>query len=128
MACNVGSGNLVWAGQTITFRAEDGIQEDGPTFAEVNETPFGDTDEKWCQGDVVDAGTVTATGIGTIDAVTGAALLTITYPLGEGESTAATRAGNAFITGAPTSTEKNGLNITTVTFRWSAKPTYTPAS
>ena len=129
MACGeIGTGTLVWAGQTLTFRSEDGITEDGPTWEPVKTTVFGATAATFCQGSVGMYGTVSVTGVGSIEAATGEFALTITYPLAAGGSTAATRIGTAFIIAAPTETKEDDEVITKIQFQWADKPAFTAAT
>jgi len=134
MAGGVGIGNLTFGSTGLTYRSEDGLSEDGPTVPEVNCTAFGETDEKYASGDVVDFGTVSATVIcdHTIDVdalVSTTETLTVTYPITvTGNTSAATKSGEAFLVSAPVESNKNDLNVRTVTFRWTAKPTFAAES
>jgi hypothetical protein len=106
------------------FKAEDGIQLDGASVAEVQCTADTDTDEQYAAGDIVEHGQVSATLlleddtdvqalVGTTD--------TLTYTLPAGD----TYVGQAFLVSAPLTASKNTEVTRATTFRWTTKPTYT---
>ena len=130
--CGVGSADLTYAGLAINFLASDGIQESGALGGAVEDTAAGSATATYCPFDVTDSGEVTGTGIcdHTVDVaalVNGEALLTITYKItNTGNTTAATRIGTAILMSAPTSTAQNVKNVYNFTWKWSAKPVFSP--
>ena len=130
--CGVGSADLIYAGMAINFLAADGVDESGVIGGAVEDTQTGSATATYCPFDVADSGEVTGTGIcdHTVDVgvlVNGVAQLTITYPItNAGNTTAATRIGDAILISAPTNSAQNVKNVYNFTWKWSAKPVFSP--
>jgi len=130
--CGVGSADLTFATMAVNFLASDGVQESGALGGAVEDTATGSATATYCPFDVTDAGEVTGTGIAdnTVDVaslVNTEATLTITYPItNTGNTTAATRIGTAILMSAPTSSAQNVKNVYNFTWKWSAKPVFSP--
>jgi hypothetical protein len=130
--CGVGSADLTYAGMAINFLASDGVDESGAIGGAVEDTQTGSATATYCPFDVTDSGEVTGTGIcdHTVDVaalVNGVAQLTITYVItNAGNTTAATRIGDAILISAPTNSAQNVKNVYNFTWKWSAKPTFSP--
>jgi hypothetical protein len=132
--CGVGSPDITFAGVALNYLGEDGVTESGATGGAVKVTPTGSTTDTYCPFNVADPGTVSATAIfdATVDIdalVNTEASLTITYPItNSGNSTAATKVGNAILTEAGGVGSDNVKNIRNFVWQWSAAPTYTVES
>ncbi len=130
--CGVGSADLIYAGMAINFLASDGVNESGAIGGAVEDTQTGSPTATYCPFDVTDSGEVTGTGIcdHTVDVaglVNGVAQLTITYAItNSGNTTAATRIGDAILMEAPTSSAQNVKNVYNFVWKWSAKPVFSP--
>lgn len=123
--CQKGMGTLAFGTSLVgVFRAEDGVQLDGASVAEIQCTSDVDTDENYVAGDVKEHGQVKAVIlleddtdvqalVGTTD--------TLTYTLPGGD----TYVGMAFLVSAPLTSAKNAVVTRATTFRWTTKPVYT---
>jgi len=132
MAGLVGMGTMTFGSAGLTYKAEDGITESGPTGVAVECTGDGDTSDKMAAGDVVNHGTVSAVVIAddTVnveDLVNTVDSLAITYPLGT-HTTAKSKTGQAICTSAARTSAKNTLNTYAVEFTWSDKPVIVDAT
>lgn len=132
MAKKTGMGTLIFGSAGLTYKAEDGISEDGPTAVAAECTGDGDTSDQFIAGDVVNHGGLSVVVIAddTInveDLVGTTDSLAITYALGT-DSTAKTKTGTAICTAAARSSIKNVANTYAVSFVWSDKPVVVDAT
>jgi len=110
-----------------TFKAEDGVQLDCPSVADVNCTLDTDTAEAMAPGDVKKYGQVKATiflddsGL-DVDALVGTTdTLTYTSPAGD------TYAGLAYLASAPLTASTDAGSTRAATFTWTTAYTFTAA-
>lgn len=123
-SCQIGMGTIEWGILVGVWKAEDGIQEDDASVAEVECTADTDTDAAYEPGDVTEWGQVKATILleaGTdVSALVGTKdTLTITDPSGD------TTVGVAFLVSAPKTSAKDDNVTRAATFRWTTAPTFT---
>ena len=124
--CQTGMGTVEWGILVGVWKAEDGIQMDGASVAEVDCTADTDTDEKMNAGDVKKWGQVKSTilleaGIDVDVLVGDTDELTVTSPGGD------THVGPAFLVSAPLTSAKDDNVTRAATFRWETKPLFTAA-
>lgn len=122
--CQTGMGTVEWGILVGVWKAEDGIQMDGASVAEVGCTGDTDTDAAYNAGDVKEWGQVKSTlflEAGTdVDALVGDTdTLTVTSPAGD------THVGEAFLVSAPLTSAKDDNVTRAATFRWTTAPTFT---
>lgn len=132
MAGKTGMGTLVFGSAGLTYKAEDGISEDGPTAVAAECTGDGDVSEQMVAGDVVNHGGLSVVVIAddTInveDLVGTTDSLAITYALGT-DATAKTKTAQAICTSAARTSAKNTVNTYAMSFVWAAKPTVVDAT
>lgn len=129
--CGVGAPGIVFATAALTYLGADGVTESGSTGGAVEDTPTGSDTSTFCAFNVANPGTISATAIfdATVDIdalVNTTALLTITYPItNSGNSTAATKAGQAILTEAGGVGQDNTKLVRNFVWQWAAAPTYT---
>ena len=124
--CQTGMGTIDWGILVGVWKAEDGVQMDGASVAEVECTADTDTDAAYNPGDVTEWGQVKATlflEAGTdVDALVGTSdTLTVTSPAGD------THIGSAFLVSAPQTGAKDDNVTRAATFRWTTKPVFAAA-
>lgn len=132
--CGVGSPGIVFAGASLTYLGADGVTESGSTGGAVEDTPTGSETSTFCEFNVRNPGTISATAIydATVDIdalVNTRAQLTITYPItNSGNGTAATKVGDAILTEAGGVSQDNIKSIRNFVWQWAAAPVFTAES